>query len=460
MKLRLPVAIVAAVLLLGLPAAASAAGEPATAPTVAGLCATDSDYFWIINSHEELAPAYDVEYRAAWEGTDWMPAPQFQAVQDLDWAMVVATSRSAGSTISVRWADAPSLVGTSSAPDTTACQSATFMLTIDVRGGSAAATDFVVPLTGEDPNPPFAARASTNPAPDTEVSIQPGAYLFGSKPPAVPAGYIWLSNWCMTSTDSSETTSADHPRLTFLVVPGDYVQCIATYSYGPFLDDSIAAGKNATSGLGTEALTVPKGTWITYHVSSQPNLAGRSVEIWRKTGGTWAKVATRAVAADGSVRYSAAVTKTSVFQARWPADAELVASHSAGKTVTVSATGAASLSVTCVEFYDATGENGVASVTREIWVKAGQALTLRMCENASTGYTWTSPRYNAKVVRLVGHKFIAPASNGMVGVPGTAVWNFKALKAATSTISLSYDQPWSGGDKGSWKLSVVVHAVK
>jgi predicted secreted protein len=436
----------------------AAAGTPTSAPAVAGLCATANDYFWTISTQESGLDIHVAEYRAGWEASDWLQAP-LEEIDGGGWQAVIATSRDAGTTLTARWLDAPDLVASGSNPNTTACQAATYSLTIDAQGGSAAATDFDVPLISEDPNPPYAARETTHPVPDTALTIQPGAYIVGSRPPAVPAGYVWLSTWCVTNTDAGGTTDPDYPRLVLGVVPGDTVSCTASYHYGPALTDGIAEGKNATSGFASTGITIPQGTWVTYRVSTRPNMAGKSLEIWRKTGASWAKIATRAVGSDGTVRYSAAVSKTAVFQARWPGDAELPASNAPAKTVTVSARGEARISAACDDFYDAMGEDGTSAITRHVWVKSGQNVTVSLCENASTGYAWSTPHYPAGAIKLVSHRIVAPTS-GLLGAPGTAIWVFKALKPATSTISFSYDQPWSGGAKGTWKLSVVVHALK
>ena len=46
----------------------------------------------------------------------------------------------------------------------------------------------------------------------------------------------------------------------------------------------------------------------------------------------------------------------------------------------------------------------------------------------------------------------------IAGTPGQEVWTFEALKKGSSTVSLEYDRPWEGGEKGEWtfELTVVV----
>lgn len=101
------------------------------------------------------------------------------------------------------------------------------------------------------------------------------------------------------------------------------------------------------------------------------------------------------------------------------------------------------------------------NIVREISVKSGETITLTLFSNATTGYKWND---NAKisdpqVLQQLDHKYVAPGdTGGKVGVGGTEVWNFKALKAGTSTVTTEYGRPWEGGEKATWtfKLNVTV----
>jgi inhibitor of cysteine peptidase len=101
------------------------------------------------------------------------------------------------------------------------------------------------------------------------------------------------------------------------------------------------------------------------------------------------------------------------------------------------------------------------SIVRDISAGVGETITVTLFSNATTGYKWEA---NAKisdpqVLQQVDQKYVAPGNtDGKVGVGGSEVWSFKALKAGTSTISTEYGQPWEKGTKGTWsfKLNVTV----
>ncbi|MCX6007491.1 MAG: protease inhibitor I42 family protein [Chloroflexi bacterium] len=101
------------------------------------------------------------------------------------------------------------------------------------------------------------------------------------------------------------------------------------------------------------------------------------------------------------------------------------------------------------------------NVVRDINVSNGETITVTLFSNATTGFKWVESTQisDPQVLQQVDHKYIAPGdTGGKVGVGGTEVWSFKALKAGKSTISTEYSQPWEKGTKGTWtfKLNVTV----
>lgn len=100
-------------------------------------------------------------------------------------------------------------------------------------------------------------------------------------------------------------------------------------------------------------------------------------------------------------------------------------------------------------------------IVRDVTVTAGDIFSITLCSNGSTGFQWGEETQisDMQVIQQTGYKTIATKNTGgMVGVPGTEVWDFKALKAGTSTIYIEYDRPWQGGEKGvqTFKLNVTV----
>jgi inhibitor of cysteine peptidase len=97
--------------------------------------------------------------------------------------------------------------------------------------------------------------------------------------------------------------------------------------------------------------------------------------------------------------------------------------------------------------------------TDRIEVQAGDAFTIRLCSNPTTGYGWTEDAdiSDADVIQLSRQEFTAPSDDApLVGAPGTHSWTFTALQAGESTITLEYSQPWDGGDKGAWTFTLTV----
>ena len=105
--------------------------------------------------------------------------------------------------------------------------------------------------------------------------------------------------------------------------------------------------------------------------------------------------------------------------------------------------------------------SGTPSVEQSVVVAAGKDVKIELCSNPTTGFSWEDPQVgDPGVIRLVDRAYQAPgaASLPVVGAAGGEVVTLHALAAGTTTVSLRYSQPWSGGTKGVWTygLSVTV----
>lgn len=94
-------------------------------------------------------------------------------------------------------------------------------------------------------------------------------------------------------------------------------------------------------------------------------------------------------------------------------------------------------------------------------VTAGSDLTVILCSNPSTGFSWEDPQLaDTAVLQLVDRSYQAPgdATMEIVGAAGGEVITLHAVAAGTTTMTISYSQPWAGGTKGEWtyRLSVTV----
>ncbi len=112
-----------------------------------------------------------------------------------------------------------------------------------------------------------------------------------------------------------------------------------------------------------------------------------------------------------------------------------------------------SVTVTCDQF----SQN--AHIVQDVAVAPGALVTITLCSNPSTGFSWGEQAQisNKEVLKQTSHKTEAAATS-MPGAPGSQVWTFEALKAGTSSASFSYSRPWEGGEKNveTFVLNVIV----
>jgi inhibitor of cysteine peptidase len=113
------------------------------------------------------------------------------------------------------------------------------------------------------------------------------------------------------------------------------------------------------------------------------------------------------------------------------------------------------VSVTCDDF------SKQKDIVRDVSIASGGTFTITLCSNGTTGFQWGEKTQisDSQVLQQTGYKVVAAGNTGgKVGVPGTEVWDFKALKAGTSTVYVEYSRPWQGGEKGvqTFKLNVTV----
>jgi inhibitor of cysteine peptidase len=81
---------------------------------------------------------------------------------------------------------------------------------------------------------------------------------------------------------------------------------------------------------------------------------------------------------------------------------------------------------------------------KTIKVVVGKPLTIALEGNITTGYGWQTGKIDGASVRAEGKPEYAAKKHpaGMVGVGGTFVFRFKAVKPGKSEIKLVYLRPW------------------
>lgn len=80
-------------------------------------------------------------------------------------------------------------------------------------------------------------------------------------------------------------------------------------------------------------------------------------------------------------------------------------------------------------------------INRDIRLAVGDTLQVSLGANHSTPYSWTPQTHIAdpSIVEQTSHEYAAPnPPPGIVGAPGSEVWQFKALKAGTTAIATDY----------------------
>ncbi len=115
--------------------------------------------------------------------------------------------------------------------------------------------------------------------------------------------------------------------------------------------------------------------------------------------------------------------------------------------------------VSCDDFARAFDASLAASrIARKIAVPVGTPITLTLCANPSTGYRWGPVKIaDARILQQIDHQVEASGTN-LPGASVKEIWTFQVLQPGTSTVSLDYSRPWTGGEKGIWQFTLTVTA--
>lgn len=100
----------------------------------------------------------------------------------------------------------------------------------------------------------------------------------------------------------------------------------------------------------------------------------------------------------------------------------------------------------------------VTQLPSQVRLVSGESIALSLSTNATTGYTWdTKVSGDTSSVKVYKGVYAAPASTGMVGVPGTTVWQITAKSVGKAVVTVVTTSP--GGTKSNeGKLTVIVMA--
>lgn len=112
---------------------------------------------------------------------------------------------------------------------------------------------------------------------------------------------------------------------------------------------------------------------------------------------------------------------------------------------------AAAVTIDCDAF------TATPNATAAVDAPAGSAVIVSLCSNPSTGFRWEDPvSSDPSIVSLGGWTYVAPADATQPGAGGTEVLTLVAGATGHATVTASYGQPWEGGQKDAWALTLDV----
>ena len=85
-------------------------------------------------------------------------------------------------------------------------------------------------------------------------------------------------------------------------------------------------------------------------------------------------------------------------------------------------------------------------------------VTVRLGANHTTGYSWAVTEIvHPEVIDSASNIYEEPTATNLVGAGGTEVWVFNTTDTGLAIIRMSYSQPWAGGDKDIYTLTINVN---
>ena len=82
-----------------------------------------------------------------------------------------------------------------------------------------------------------------------------------------------------------------------------------------------------------------------------------------------------------------------------------------------------------------------SDVANPLVVKAGEEFFIALPSNRTTGYSWTQSVADGKILAYEGNVYQNP-SNGLLGAGGQQMFIYRANRTGSTTITVSYSQPF------------------
>lgn len=115
------------------------------------------------------------------------------------------------------------------------------------------------------------------------------------------------------------------------------------------------------------------------------------------------------------------------------------------------------IEVDCERFSATAGDQ--VRLTRWVSVGKGATVVVRLCSNPSTGFGWGEAVISSSEVLTQQARDYVPPQTAMPGAAGMEQWRFLAVGQGQCTVSLSYTQPWDGGEAGAREFELHVEVV-
>ncbi|WP_166481918.1 protease inhibitor I42 family protein [Scytonema sp. UIC 10036] len=96
---------------------------------------------------------------------------------------------------------------------------------------------------------------------------------------------------------------------------------------------------------------------------------------------------------------------------------------------------------------------------KTITLKRGQMLVIRLDENPTTGYRWSTPNLSTQVLQLKNDQF-NQFSHGAIGSGGQRVFIFQANHPGQIKLQLKNWREWSGEESTIERFETTIQVVE
>ncbi|MBN1177160.1 MAG: protease inhibitor I42 family protein [Dehalococcoidales bacterium] len=110
---------------------------------------------------------------------------------------------------------------------------------------------------------------------------------------------------------------------------------------------------------------------------------------------------------------------------------------------------------TSVKYYTCRVLEETPNLEDDISFTANKGVTVILCSNQTTGFQWNEEAdiSDTSIVEQTSHTYTAPTSD-KVGASGMEKFVFMGVSPGAATVKLEYSQPWDGGEKAVWTVTL------